>query len=92
MKKIICFCSLILVGTCQAGTVWQLTDNDQPCVGQIMVGDTGDDNPGMVLPAPDLNKEVIKDTDFEPEVAPNHDYVPNDKGVETANSASPYNR
>jgi hypothetical protein len=92
MKKIICLCCLACATNSQAGSMWQLTDNNQPCAGQVIVGNTGDDNPGMILPAPDLNKEVISDTDFEPEVAPDHTYMSDDLDVETAEPASPYNR
>jgi len=86
------FCLLAMVSIANAGSVWQYTDNENPCAGQVIIGNTGDNNPGVVIPAPDLNKEVIQEINIEPEVAPDHTYKVDDQNVESANPASPYNR
>lgn len=54
--------SVLLATGARAGLVWQQVD-DGPCPGQVVVGTTGDDNDGYIVPSTGMVHEAVRHND-----------------------------
>ena len=63
-----------------AGSVWQ-KQSDEPCAGQVIVGDSGDGNDSYIVGPSSADYEVEEDYDYEYEVEEPDSLVEGDRSA-----------